>query len=72
MKNKPFDCVTMKNEIQAKLLEEHKGLSDDEIARRRKVWLETSNDPLAAWWRTVSSSAVLASSAADTAASSSK
>ena len=49
-KVKTFDCVEMKNEIQAKLAKEHEGLSDEEIRRRRQQWLETSDDPLARWW----------------------
>jgi hypothetical protein len=34
---KEFDCVRMKDEIQAKLLEEYKGLSDEEIEERRRM-----------------------------------
>lgn len=38
-KQKEFDCVKMKEEIQTKLLKEYEGLSDDEIEeqRRRKL-----------------------------------
>ena len=50
---KRFDCVEMKNVIQAKLREKHAGLADDEIARRRRQWLETSDEPLARWWRSL-------------------
>ncbi len=35
MKTKPFDCVEMKNQIQAELLSEYEGLSEDEIRKRR-------------------------------------
>ena len=36
-KNKKFDCVEMKNKIQAKIYEETKGMSpQEEIAHRRK------------------------------------
>jgi hypothetical protein len=36
-KNKKFDCVEMKNEIQAKIYEEIKGMTpQEEIAHRRK------------------------------------
>ncbi|HEY4759854.1 MAG TPA: hypothetical protein VIH42_04670 [Thermoguttaceae bacterium] len=52
-KNKQFDCVEMKNAIQAQLRKEHEGLTDEEIARRRREWLETSDDPLAKWWRSI-------------------
>lgn len=50
-KTKSFDCVEMKNAIQAQLRKEHEGLSDEEIERRRRAWLETSDDRLAKWWR---------------------
>ena len=52
-KPKPFDAVEMKNRIQAELRREHEGLSDGEIERRRRAWLETSDDGLAKWWRCV-------------------
>jgi hypothetical protein len=52
-KNKDFDCVEMKNELQARLAKKYEGLSDEEIARRRKEWLEKSDDPLAKWWRSI-------------------
>jgi hypothetical protein len=45
----------MKNSIQAQLRKENEGLTDEEIARRRREWLETSEDPLAKWWRSISS-----------------
>jgi hypothetical protein len=47
-KAKEFDCVRMKDEIQAKLLKEYEGLSDDEIAeiRRRKIEADPILGPL--------------------------
>jgi hypothetical protein len=51
--NKSFDCVEMKNAIQAQLRKENEGLTDEEIARRRREWLEKSDDPLAKWWRSI-------------------
>lgn len=57
-KNKTFDCVQMKNELQASLAKKYEGLSDQEIARRRKEWLETSDNPLAKWWRSIPASPV--------------
>ncbi len=48
---KAFECVAMKNAIQEELRRQHEGLSDEEIERRRKRWLEESDDPLARWWR---------------------
>jgi hypothetical protein len=52
-KPKPFDAVALKNRIQVQLRKEHEGLSDEEIERRRRVWLETSDDPAAKWWRLI-------------------
>ncbi len=52
---KTFDCVEMKNSIQAKLAKEHEGLSSEEIRRRRREWLETSNDEMALFWRRIGS-----------------
>jgi hypothetical protein len=44
-------AVEMKDRIQAELCEEQRGLSDEDIERRRHVWLETSDDAVARWWR---------------------
>jgi hypothetical protein len=52
-KPKPFDAVAMRNRIQAQLRKEHEGLSDEEIERRRRAWLDTSDDPAAKWWRSI-------------------
>ncbi len=54
-KTKTFDCVEMKNRIQAELLAEEQRLGAEEVARRHEEWLKTSNDPLAVWWRNISS-----------------
>jgi hypothetical protein len=51
--SKPLHCVEMKSVIQAKLRKQHEGLSEEEIQRRRRVWLGTSDEPLAKWWRSV-------------------
>ncbi|MGD0897457.1 MAG: hypothetical protein ABR915_06440 [Thermoguttaceae bacterium] len=51
--SKSFDCVEMKNAIQARLRKEHEGLSDEEVERRRRAWLEKSDDRLARWWRSI-------------------
>jgi hypothetical protein len=67
IKKKSFDCVEMKNAIQAQLLKEHEGLSDEEIAHRRREWLETSKDPLAVWWRSIPSAQSTTPSNLDTA-----
>ena len=52
-KPKPFDAVEMKNRIQAQLRNEHEGMSDEEIERRRRAWLESSDEPPAKWWRSI-------------------
>jgi hypothetical protein len=51
--DKEFDCVQMKNAIQAKVLEEKRRLGEAEVIRRHRQWLETSDDPLARWWRSL-------------------
>ena len=48
---KTFDCVKMKNAIQAKQRREWKGLPDEEVRRRIQQRLDASNDPLARKWR---------------------
>lgn len=55
---KSFDCVEMKNQIQAKLLEERRLLGDREFERRQRQWLESSGEPLARWWRSLRSQAI--------------
>ncbi len=54
MKNKKFDCVKMKNDIQRKMLEEEKAIGKDAYKKRMENWLETSTDHLAVWWRNLS------------------
>ena len=50
-KSKSFDCVAMKNRVQAALRAEKKRVGKTEQNHRHKQWLETSDDPLARWWR---------------------
>ena len=50
---KKFDCVKMKDEIQARLLAEYRGLSDEEVTRRMHRKLEASDSPAARWWRAI-------------------
>ncbi len=40
-KKKEFDCVQMKEEVQAKLLKEYEGLSDEEVSNRRQEKIES-------------------------------
>jgi len=53
VKEKNFDCVKMKDEIQAKLRKEREGMTDEEIRSAIKNKLETSDIPLAQWWRNI-------------------
>ena len=41
-KPKKFDCVKMKHDIQAKLMREDEGLSDEEIDKRRRQKIESN------------------------------
>ena len=50
---KNFDCVEMKNRIQAQIMEEDRGLTDEEIRRRRQHMLETSDSLVARKWREI-------------------
>ncbi len=50
-KTKKFDCVEMKNQIQSEMMKECEGLSEAEILERRRIQMETSDDPLAKKWR---------------------
>lgn len=46
-----FDCVRMKDEIQARLRAQWEGLSAAEIRERIQHDLETSTEPIAEWSR---------------------
>jgi hypothetical protein len=50
-KAKEFDCVRFKDELQARLMREYKGLTDEQIRRRRARKLATSQSPIAKLWR---------------------
>ena len=47
----PFDCVEMKNHIQAKLLREYEGLTPDEERRKRLQKLAAADSPAARIWQ---------------------
>ena len=55
-KAKDFDCVEMKNAIQQELLKQRAGLSDEEVRVRIRHELETSQSPIARWWRSINTS----------------
>ncbi|GMU35912.1 MAG: hypothetical protein KJ057_01235 [Phycisphaerae bacterium] len=44
---KTFDCVELKNRIQAEIARENDGLTADERRKRIRHELETSDDPVA-------------------------
>jgi hypothetical protein len=50
-KAKKFDCVRCKDEIQAKLTRQWRGLTDAQIRRRIRRKLATSQAPIAKLWR---------------------
>ena len=50
---KSFDCVEMKNQIQARIMADDEGLSDAEIRSRRQRMLETSDSLVARKWREI-------------------
>lgn len=53
---KKFDCVRMKNHIQAQLLKEWQELTQEQIRKRISKFLATSNNDVARWWRSIPSS----------------
>ena len=50
-KAKEFDCVRLKDEIQARLTRQWRGLTDEEIRARIRRKLATSRSPIAKLWR---------------------
>jgi len=52
-RTKSFDCVEMKNTVQADIMAEVDALGSEEAERRHALWLQQTDDPLAAWWRMV-------------------
>jgi len=50
-KGKDFDCVKFKDELQARLVREYQGLTDEQIRQRRARKLATSQSPVAKLWR---------------------
>ena len=52
-KNKEFDCVEMKNRIQAQLSKDWDGKSNAEIREEIHKRMETSQTPIAQFWRRI-------------------
>jgi hypothetical protein len=55
---KTFDRVRMKNDIQAHLLKQWRGLPQKEIRLHVSQHLATSDSDVAAWWRSIESGKV--------------
>ena len=55
-KAKVFDCVAMKDAIQAAHAKEYGGMTSEEVRRRVEQKLATSDHPAAVWWRAISKS----------------
>jgi hypothetical protein len=52
-RGKGFDCVELKNRLQADVLSKHAGKTDGQIRAERQRSLEAGDDPVARWWRAV-------------------
>ena len=48
---KRFDCVAMKNRIQAEQAQEYRGLTDEQVRRRIRRALAKSKSPVGRLWR---------------------
>jgi len=62
MKNpKSFDCVELKNAIQAKLHNQYTGLDPEQVRKKRQEKLNTADNIVARKWRRLEQSRELAS-----------
>ena len=52
-KQQAFDCVEMKNAIQRQLREERSGMTDKQQREALREKLDTSQSPVAVWWRKI-------------------
>ncbi|NQT86651.1 hypothetical protein HQ560_07805 [bacterium] len=50
---KAFDCVEMKNAIQARLRRERAGMFEEDVRAAVRRELATGSDPLARLWQTL-------------------
>lgn len=53
---KAFDCVAMKNAIQARLVERRKGMSPSQVVADIEESLARSSQPISGFWRRITSS----------------
>lgn len=51
MKTRTFNSMELKNQIQAKLYNENKNLTDAQQMDKRMNWIMSSDEPLALWYR---------------------
>ena len=54
-REKKFDCIQMKDQIHAKLNKEYNGLNEDQISKRIREDLDTSDSPMGKFWRELNS-----------------
>jgi hypothetical protein len=52
-KRRRFDCVAMKNKLQAEFLREHRGLTPAQSRAHLRRQLATSDAPAARFWRRI-------------------
>ncbi|MFH1024097.1 MAG: hypothetical protein V1809_12010 [Planctomycetota bacterium] len=55
---KSFDCVKMKNDVQARLLKAREGKSDQEVRDILERKLQSSNSPVGRVWKKLQSGTV--------------
>ncbi len=48
-----LDCVALKTRVQRELQEEWRGLTDEEVRRRIRQELESPDNLVAKWWRSL-------------------
>jgi hypothetical protein len=53
MRTKSFDCVQMKQDVQARLLEREQQSGPEKFQDDRQRWLVEGQDDLAVFWRRV-------------------
>ena len=53
-RKKKFDCVEMKNAIQARLVARYRGVEASRLAEEIEERLARSNQPIAKFWRRIS------------------
>ena len=50
---KKFDCLELKDRLQAEVTREIEEIGERAYFSRLHQWLDASDDPLAVWWRRV-------------------